>query len=170
MGLVDLECKDASLIVKGFNSHHLKSNFKQSFPKYLKLILIILLMSLNFQSAYSAEISLTWNNTDGATGYKIYYGFESRNYTYVVDIGPWTQCTISGLDNDRTYYFAVTAYHESDESEFSYELTCCSANCDADFDIDGDIDGSDLASIVANPSTVFLNDFAAGFGTENCAN
>lgn len=88
----------------------------------------------------------------------------------MVDIGPWTQCTISGLDNDRIYYFAVTAYNESEESEFSYELTCCSDMCDADIDIDGDIDGSDLAGIIEDPSAIVINDFAAGFGTENCAN
>jgi hypothetical protein len=102
--------------------------------------------------------------------YKIYYGFESRIYPFVVDIGLWTQCTISGLDNGRIYYFAVTAYNESDESEFSYELTCCSDMCDADIDIDGDIDGSDLAGIIEDSAVIALSDFTAGFGTENCAN
>jgi len=88
----------------------------------------------------------------------------------VVDIGLWTQCTISDLDNGRIYYFAVTAYNESEESEFYFELTCCSDICDADIDIDGDIDGSDLADFIADPSAIALSDFAAGFGTENCAN
>ena len=77
-----------------------------------------------------------------------------------------TQCTISDLDNGRIYYFAVTAYNESEESEFSYELTCCSDICDADIDIDG----SDLEDFIADPSAIALSDFAAGFGTENCAN
>jgi hypothetical protein len=96
--------------------------------------------------------------------YKIYYGFESRIYPFVVDIGLWTQCTISGLDNGRIYYFAVTAYNESDESEFSFELTCCSDMCGADIDIDGDIDGSDLAEIIVDSAAIPLSDFATGFG------
>ena len=80
------------------------------------------------------------------------------------------ECTVSGLDNGRIYYFAVTAYNESDESEFSFELTCCSDMCGADIDIDGDIDGSDLAGIIEDSSVIALSDFTAGFGTENCAN
>ena len=127
-------------------------------------------ITLNCPSAHCAEVSFGWDDTAGATGYKIYYGFESWIYPFVVDIGLSTQCTISDLDNGRIYYFAVTAYNESEESEFSYELTCCSDICDADIDIDGDIDGSDLADFIADPSAIALSDFAAGFGTENCAN
>lgn len=167
MGLVDLECMPALFKVKGKNSPQVKTEFKQSF---FKLIMTIFVITLNSPSAHCAEVLLEWNDTEGATGNKVYYGFESRIYPFVVDIGPWTQCTISGLDNDRIYYFAVTAYNESEESEFSYELTCCSDMCDADIDIDGDIDGSDLADFIADPSAIVLSDFAAGFGTENCAN
>ena len=167
MTLVDLECMPALFKVKGKNSQHIKTEFKQSI---FKLITTIFVISLNSPSAHCAEVSFAWNDTDGATGYKIYYGFESRIYPFVVDIGLWTQCTISGLDNSRIYYFAVTAYNESEESEFSYELTCCSDMCDADIDFDGDIDGSDLAVIIVDSSAIAINDFVAGFGTENCAN
>jgi hypothetical protein len=156
--------------IKGKNARNVKTKFKQSFYSCLKLIIIAFFVTLNSPSAYSAEVSFAWNDTDGATGYNIYYGFESRNYSFMVDIGLWTECTVSGLDNDRIYYFAVTAYNESEESEFSDELTCCSELCDPDIDFDGDIDGSDLAGIIADSSTFALSDFAAGFGTEDCAN
>ena len=126
MGLVDLECKPALFQVKGKDAQNVKTKFKQSFYSCLKLIIIAFVITLNSPSAHSAEVSFAWDDTDGATGYKIYYGFESRNYPFMVDIGLWTECTVSGLDNDRIYYFAVTAYNESEESEFSPELTCCS--------------------------------------------
>jgi len=165
--LVNLACMPALYGVRGKNAQSVKTKFKQSF---LKLIMTIFVIMLYSPSAHCAEVLLEWNETDGATGYKVYYGFESRIYSFVADIGLWTQCTISDLDNGRIYYFAVTAYNESEESEFSYELTCCSDMCDADIDIDGDIDGSDLADFIADPSAIVLSDFAAGFGTENCAN
>ena len=170
MGLVDLECTPALFQVKGEDAQNVKTKFKQSFYKYLKFIIIAFVITLNSPSAYSAEVSFAWDDTDGATGYNIYYGFESRNYSFMVDIGLWTECTVSGLDNDQIYYFAVTAYNESEESEFSDELTCCSELCDADSDFDGDIDGSDLAALIEGSSTIALSDFAAGFGTENCGN
>ena len=66
----------------------------------------------------------------------------------MVELVLWTQCTVSGLDNGRIYYFAVTSCNESDESEFSYELTCCSDKCDADIDIDGEIDGSEKSNVM----------------------
>ena len=170
MGLVDLECKPALFQVKGKDAQNAKTKFKQTSYKFLKLIMIMFVITLNSPSAHSAEVSFEWDDTDGATGYKIYYGFESRNYPFMVDIGLWTECTVSGLDNDRIYYFAVTAYNESEESEFSPELTCCSNMCDADIDIDGDIDGSDLAGIITGSSAIALSDIAAAFGNENCAN
>jgi hypothetical protein len=168
MGLVDPKCRPALYKVKGKNAKHVKAKFKQLFLKYLKLIMITFVITLNSQPAHSAEVSFAWNSIEGATGYNIYYGFESRNYPFVVDIGLWTQCTVSDLDDGRVYYFAVTAYNESDETEFSEELTYGSDICDADIDID--IDGSDLAGIIEDPSAIALNDFVARFGTENCAN
>ena len=93
--MVDLECMPTLFKVKGKNSPQVKTKFKQSI---CKLITTIFVITLNSQSAHCAEVSFAWNDTDGATGYKIYYGFESRIYPFVVDIGPWTQCTISGLD------------------------------------------------------------------------
>ena len=166
--MVDPECLNK---VKGKNAQHAKTRFKQLFfHDYLKLTVITFVVTFSSQQAYSAEVSFAWNSIEGATGYKIYYGFESRNYPFVVDVGLWTQCTVSGLDDGRLYYFAVTAYDDSDESEFSEELTYSSAGCDADIDFDGDVDGSDLAGIIADPAAITLSNFAARFGTANCAN
>lgn len=87
-------------------------------------------------------ITLAWdaNTEPDLAGYKIYFGFESRNYPNVVDmkdVDRTTSCpepydpfkagccevTLTGFEKGKTYYFAATAYdQESNESAFSEEL------------------------------------------------
>jgi hypothetical protein len=86
----------------------------------------------------------------------------------VVDIGLWTQCTVSGLNNGETYFFAITAYNEFGESDYSEEISYTVDLCDNDLNVDGDIDGSDLAYLIEEPTATNLRDFVARFGTDNC--
>jgi len=44
------------------------------------------------------------------SGYKIYYGTESGNYTSVLNVGNVNSYTIQNLTANMTYYFVVTAY------------------------------------------------------------
>jgi VCBS repeat-containing protein len=70
-------------------------------------------------------VTLAWNpNTEpDLKGYKIYYGMASGDYDVTVDVGKWTSCTIDGLEEGETYYFAATAYDSQDrESDFSEEV------------------------------------------------
>jgi len=58
-------------------------------------------------------------------GYKVHYGTSSRNYgnyQYTADVNNNTSCTISGLEEGKTYYIAVTAYNSLFESDYSKEL------------------------------------------------
>ena len=58
-------------------------------------------------------------------GYKVHYGTSSRNYgnyQYTADVNNNTSCTISGLEEGKTYYIAVTAYNSIFESDYSKEL------------------------------------------------
>ncbi|MBI5755921.1 MAG: fibronectin type III domain-containing protein [Nitrospirae bacterium] len=81
-------------------------------------------------SANSA--TLLWDppttNTDGTeltdlTGYKVYYGTESGNYTASTDVGNVTTYTVSDLP-PQTYYLAVTAYDVyGNESDYSNEVS-----------------------------------------------
>jgi hypothetical protein len=51
------------------------------------------------------------------------YGTISGVYAYNVDVGNYTSCTISGLQEGETYYFAATAYNANNiESSLSEEL------------------------------------------------
>ena len=77
------------------------------------------------------NVYLTWDvATDnmGVDGYKIYYGLDSvteegGEYFHEVEVGDVIDYLVENLENDVTYYFAVTAYDEmGNESEnYSFE-------------------------------------------------
>ena len=74
------------------------------------IISFVLILVPSFAGA--AQVSLSWQRSSGSNiaGYKMHYGNYSGSYQYTVDVGNSTSCTISGLNEDTTYYFAATAY------------------------------------------------------------
>lgn len=69
--------------------------------------------------------TLAWDPSESGdvTGYRIYYGNASGDYTQSVDAGNATKFTISNLSAKAVYYFAVTAYNAAGlESDFSNEV------------------------------------------------
>lgn len=52
------------------------------------------------------EVSLTWDEFQNITGYKIYYGTSADKMTNTIETDR-TQYTVTGLENLKTYYFAV---------------------------------------------------------------
>lgn len=78
----------------------------------------------------AAEVTFQWepNREEGVQGYRLYYGLQSRSYEDVVDVGSTTRFTLPWLDEDKTYYFAFTAYDRlGNESDFSREIVWSSA-------------------------------------------
>jgi len=70
----------------------------------------------------SAQLSWSPSSSAGVTGYKIYIGTASRQYTSPIDVGIDTTHNIAGLLSGKTYYFAVTAYSSGGESAWSDEV------------------------------------------------
>ena len=91
-----------------------------------RLAIVSILLLFHATSLLAREVTLAWNaNSEPILGgYRLYYGTSSRNYTYVVDVGNQTSYTVFGLEDDKPYYFAVTAYDVARrvESAFSNEV------------------------------------------------
>lgn len=96
-------------------------------------------------SICTGSVTLAWepgrnadNNVDSTViGYNVYIGAETTSYSQVRDSQTTTPLvgqtyTVTGLEINRTHYFAVTAYNIWGESGFSNEvnatLTACGKN------------------------------------------
>jgi hypothetical protein len=118
----------------------------------LKLVIISIfllcgLSSISIVSASAAQVTLQWNRNaeSDVIGYKIHYGLYSRNYQYSVDVRNNTSCTISGLVEGRTYYFAATAYNTNYiDSAYSIEVSHTVTASDTDRDGLSDADEANI--------------------------
>jgi hypothetical protein len=80
----------------------------------------LILMSLLAICSAALGVTIGWNDSPRATGYRVYHGRASRNYTNSIDAGSWTN--LSFRLPSGTNYIAVTAYNAVGESGFSDEL------------------------------------------------
>ena len=81
----------------------------------LPLLVIYVLFSLPLPAAYAAStVAVAWDKSPetDVIGYKFHYGTVSKKYQYTVDVKNNTSCSISGLSENTTYYFAATAYND----------------------------------------------------------
>ena len=123
---------------------------------FWKRLMPLILMLLSWCTpALALDITLQWNaNTEtDLDGYKVYYKTETSGPTYngtgavegnsPIDVGNVTQITLHGLDEDVTYFFAVTAYNTAQlESGFSNEVDALGVSLNS---------GSNLISLYRQP-------------------
>lgn len=89
-------------------------------------IALILCASLQNWCAQAANVTLAWNPSPsgGVSGYRVYMGNRSGSYTNILSAGNSTSITVSNLQVDTTYFFAITAFDAiGRESEFSNEIS-----------------------------------------------
>jgi VCBS repeat-containing protein len=87
-----------------------------------RVLLVAVLALLAFSSAaHAAQVTLAWDPSTQpeVTGYKIYWGTSSGNYTSSVDAGNVNIYTLTGLNSGTTYYFVATC-HTSTGAESGY--------------------------------------------------
>ncbi len=84
-------------------------------------------------SAHSAQVTVGWNaSPSSVTGYKVYYGPSSGNYTFPVrDAGNALSYTIPDNLTASSYYIAATAYNGTAESIKTPELVVYSVAASA---------------------------------------
>ena len=93
-----------------------------------KLMYFFTIFFMCVSMAYGGSVALEWDankESDLVVGYRIHWGESTRVYDHVIDVKNVTQYTVNdlALEQGKTYYFAATAYDESNnESEFSNEL------------------------------------------------
>jgi Fibronectin type III domain len=90
------------------------------------VFIIALNLLVGMAGTQAASVSMQWNPSSdtNATGYNIYYGTSSGEYTNEVSVGNVSGATVSNLTCGATYYFAATAVDSAgDESGFSNEAT-----------------------------------------------
>jgi hypothetical protein len=87
------------------------------------LVSVAVALSAAVAPAMAGSIVVSWDQSQGASGYHVYYGTEPGNYTDFVTTTS-TTATISGLQDCANYYIAVKAFNSSGESpKFSNELS-----------------------------------------------
>ena len=71
-----------------------------------------LMLFVQLPADASQSVTLTWNPSiaTNVSGYKIYTGTASHNYSATNTTGLATNATISGLVEGQTYYFAASTY------------------------------------------------------------
>lgn len=104
----------------------------------LKVYLMCFVALLTVFSAtflFAKEYTFSWGANDGQVeGYKFYYkegggasapfnGLIANEGSSPIDIGNKTSFTISGLDENETYHFTLTAYSGDQESDFTSVIT-----------------------------------------------
>ena len=93
---------------------------KNCFLRTINLTFLLLAPLLN---AGSATVSWNANSELDLAGYKIYYGKSSGSYESQVYVGNVTSYHLTGLEEGKHYYFAVTALDFSgNESTLSKEV------------------------------------------------
>lgn len=75
-------------------------------------IFSILALFLFAAKAFPADVTLAWdaNSEQNLGGYRLHWGQQSRDYKDSLAVGNVTTYAVTGLQDETSYYFAVTAY------------------------------------------------------------
>jgi hypothetical protein len=85
--------------------------------------IFILAMFFMAVSAQAASVTLAWDASSGATGYKVFYGTATNTYSTTVNVNNVLTYTLTSLLNGTKYYFSATAYNASSESDYATEIS-----------------------------------------------
>jgi len=91
------------------------------------LITLGLVLAASFcTDVFAGQVKLAWDASiePEVSGYRLYYGKASGDYTASVDVGNQTSHVVYGLEVGQRYYFAATAYSVNGaQSGFSNQVS-----------------------------------------------
>ncbi|HNY66049.1 MAG TPA: fibronectin type III domain-containing protein [Deltaproteobacteria bacterium] len=91
-----------------------------------KIILAVLYLLGIPMMLWGGSLQISWkaNTESDLSGYRIYYGTSTRDYTYALNVGNTTSVKVDGFIEGTTYYLALTSYdYSGNESGFSSEAS-----------------------------------------------
>ncbi|MES2216426.1 MAG: fibronectin type III domain-containing protein [Patescibacteria group bacterium] len=127
-----------------------------------------------FTALTACSATLEWKATGDSqiAGYRAYQGTSPGSYTKVTDVGMKTSVTLAGLQANKKYYFAATAYNSDGlESNFSEEVVyvpppLISLPFTYDFRVDGVM--GDANDISGSPSPYWWLETGGRMYLSNC--
>jgi PKD repeat protein len=144
---------------------------------FTRLIFTILWLTLFSGPLYAGTATLSWDppttNVDGSpltglSGYKVYYGTASGNYTQTINVGNVTAYIAANLTDGLTYYFTVTASDTlGNESGYSNEVSKITGTVDTTPPVISGVYTSNISSNSAaiNWTTNETSDTQVEYGT-----
>jgi len=108
-----------------FANKYIKSNYKRPWFLFFALIVFLYILSSPSLALAVVDVTLEWDPSAGADGYRLFYREDGQNYNYNSPDweGPGTTCTITGLEETKTYHFVARAYNGEGESGDSEPAT-----------------------------------------------
>lgn len=95
-----------------------------SFPSYILLLSMVLIVSFFTSPCQGADVTLSWDESQNADYYVLYWGAASGNYTLQSEAISVTTYQVVGLQSGTTYYFSVKAFNScGNSSDFSDAVT-----------------------------------------------
>jgi len=153
-----------------------KNIYSQTLFRCLFAVLFLCLFVMGPGPGYTGEVTLTWdaNTETDLAGYKVFAGTSSGSYDVnnPIDVGNWTSCTMSGLQEGTTYYYVAKAYNtaglESDYSnEVSYNAPVTSYTITASCGSNGSLSPSGTVSVTSGGSQTFTMIPDSGYAVSN---
>ncbi|MCP3981386.1 MAG: hypothetical protein GY716_18970 [bacterium] len=87
----------------------------------IRVLALAILLAASVPSLAGA-ITLEWEPADRATGYRVYFGESSGEYTAVQTVGHVTRATLQVEESCRPYFAAISAFNSGGESPLSTEV------------------------------------------------
>ncbi len=78
-------------------------------------LLLLMALQMGWTGRAGETVALEWDSSPSSNvaGYRLLCGTESGQYTRIIDVGPATSGTVTGLEPGVTYYFAAAAYSDA---------------------------------------------------------